>query len=585
MKVEAMSSAVNGMTITIREEGGQHSRTIDVTDWPGNRVLKSQVLESIALLNGPAGRWKSIATASNGLKSARTFLAWANTSCVTAMTDLSPALYAAWLDAVDATKADSSPRARNTAKGLVKAILLASADLPDATVKAVKRRYSESTTSAWEAKEFYTLQEFRYIHRGALGAVAAADRRISVNWQLALTPEDQVDLSDRDRWEALQILRSGGTERLTMKQYQALGVATTRPIVRKSGNRNGRSRRGTKEVSTWERRVDARALLFPTTSEAHAMVTLLVCEGGGNVATIQRRPRPNVLDTPDPDVVLLESETDKPRRGQVNRYKHEIEPSNTSLGAALLMIMSVTAPTAATAVLQGRKEGHRLIQWVNERGTFKGGLSARFETLQKSGRKWDARGEAVNWQKLRRTFVSRIAQRPTDHAPATFWDRYKSGDPEFHAQLDDLLARTADDIFDRSDAVAKVVSPEEAKAQGLLDNSTPTLSGMSCKDAEHNPETQRPCHQGWKACLGCSNAFALPHHLPWLLALHDALTALRDLVERGESWETRYGLAWGRLTKILGELPESTVRAARAGISEELIASVDRILNEGSYTR
>ncbi|MER5915561.1 hypothetical protein ABT124_35285 [Streptomyces sp. NPDC001982] len=114
-------------------------------------------------------------------------------------------------------------------------------------------------------------------------------------------------------------------------------------------------------------------------------------------------------------------------------------------------------------------------------------------------------------------------------------------------------------------------STEDLREAGLAEGTARELATgaldtarAACQDHDHHPETGTACGDSFLSCFTCGNCLVTKTHLPRLLAVLDALAALRQRMSEDEWWR-RYGLPWLAVRRdILGKFSPAAVAAAGA---------------------
>ena len=113
-------------------------------------------------------------------------------------------------------------------------------------------------------------------------------------------------------------------------------------------------------------------------------------------------------------------------------------------------------------------------------------------------------------------------------------------------------------------------SPAALEEAGLPPDTAATLNGgaldtawTACGDFDHNPVTDLPCSDSFLDCFHCGNCLVTRDHLPYLLALLDALVTRYQQMDQ-EHWWQRYGPAWAAVRRdILAKFDPAEVAEAR----------------------
>ncbi|MFE0723701.1 hypothetical protein [Streptomyces rochei] len=105
-----------------------------------------------------------------------------------------------------------------------------------------------------------------------------------------------------------------------------------------------------------------------------------------------------------------------------------------------------------------------------------------------------------------------------------------------------------------------------------------------CTDYEHSPfgPSGRSCAASFLLCTACPNARVTPAHHPRLAYLHQALTALRGVLDAAV-WEADWAEAHARLADLRARLGEPVWKAALGTVTGEDRATITQLL-QGTST-
>jgi hypothetical protein len=549
--------ATDGLSLTIWDEDGVSHRVESFNDSPGAVTLRQQWVKAIAAASGPLGTWKSLNTSIGKVSQARVFLPWAADNGILSLDDLIGDDWIAFQDHIRSVMAHTGPDSRNTILSSVKAVLL---QHPNRSLRrALSRRWME--TGSGSTREHYSVQELQQIRSAALKALRVAWERIEPNWLLVTTPKDAVPEDQMERWQALHEVLANPRERRPSKRLARILGAW----------RAGRQASATR----------LRETLFLNADEGVAAIVAIIGYNGENLSTTLRRKVPSTGATAGSEVAVLTTERVKRRRGtQALMVENVLEDSD--LGRVLALIRKVTEPARFAAqrnpqlfeVPNGTRTEQRatshenLILFANGAGSF---LNA--PALMPASPPWMPEGLRLSCQKLHRSYITRIAQAPTDHRERTFIEAYILKDAERIQELEDIHRDAQRQAFNLVQQVAiQLMTREEALEQGLDTQGTP--KGTRCRDIEHHPSTGKACDRGWLACLTCANAYIVTDNLPPIVALHDLLAAVERDGDDRDRFRRQYLTPLTQLRAVLADAGEHAVATARAAITPELNSQV-----------
>ncbi|RKS70669.1 hypothetical protein BZB76_5144 [Actinomadura pelletieri DSM 43383] len=576
-----------GLVVTVFGESGGVEGRYDFSVLPGSRDLLRACAAGFERLAGPDRNWRAAATCRTGYKVIRAFLRHVADldHPPEKAGEITPAVWASWRL--------SRP---DTVHGRV-GISVTRQWLPHvpgiaAETIAVAGRRIPKRPDPTEAA--YTREEFERIR-----AVAA----VTFNSALTRIRQGRAHLG---RWhagefaprsadwligEALDsVLRTGDVPRGRRQQRTVLAR-----YVRACGGRAAEQ--------TWGR-------LLLTLQEAYALAVLLICDQGWNRAVLDQMPVPD--DAPgmgENGLEIYRTEIYKRRRPAHLRYSSAnlVDHGPGSAGRLMRQAIEATEPARLTLELLGRPTDRLLIsRRATDAGPGKGvfHLGVPNQLVQ---RQWATRsglvedlsdGTAaftVSLRRLRRTVQVLVRREPAQNTPATHESVYLLRDPAVRDELEQIVVRgltdaaahaaatvqmrihlgaSADELTDVIDDPAKL----RAVAEGALDTAT-----GACLDFTASPfsEPGQPCTASFLICLACRNAVATRRHLPRLAYLHQALEALRAIVQ-APVWEQDWKIHYLRLSHLLNGHTTAAERAeATRRISEDDRLLIDRLLRRG----
>lgn len=208
-------------------------------------------------------------------------------------------------------------------------------------------------------------------------------------------------------------------------------------------------------------------------------------------------------------------------------------------------------------------------------------------------------GVRVSPRRLRRT-VQVFYGGPRHNTRSTHESVYLLRDAQVRAESTDVVAQGLSDAVNH--AVARVrmrlirhgdgqhhVDPEDlaaragipvATAQQVVAGQADTATG-ACVDFEHSPFTPSgPCAVSFLLCFACPNALATDRHLPRIVYLHHAMTALRSVVDPAV-WRVDWAAHHARVTDLL----DSHTSVAERPVLRGRVSDTDRRLVDAMLAR
>lgn len=542
----------SGLRVTISNEDGAGSRVFDLSEMPGSERLRRDLAKAIAVLNGPNGSWRRVASFTGVEGRLATLLKFADRRGVTSFSRLTPAV---WNDYRLALDNEYASRSVLTILQSVCPVIRKIPTLPAATAKATYRRRPPVVD---REQETYSPADFAAIQRAAQGAVHAAYRRITANTDLmARRGDPDLDAASAAKAEALFELSTTG-RLVTAKSFRDLGA----------------------ELIRYERRrpdlTAARAQLFLTPAESLACAVLLICHEGYNVSVVEQMTVPNRAATAADDWDAWTTETDKPRRGANGRFATDLlvdDGSDSSPGRAMRWIRAATDPARNYFLATGVSEDRLILFWTKRDKQ----PSRGFTYFRGAADSWWPQDVSPVCQlaMLHRTFVTQISRQPVHHSRKTHLDRYLLLDKKTREQMAPLI----EDGLRRGLMEAR----ERLKIQ-LVDSDTDPDKDTpvaSCGDFEHHPKTGLRCRESFLMCLLCTNASAAPRHVKRLVVLHDALDNLRSVCD-ADLWAEHFAPYYLSLMAFLeNDLTPAAIEQARAQATDADRAEIDALLQGG----
>lgn len=167
----------------------------------------------------------------------------------------------------------------------------------------------------------------------------------------------------------------------------------------------------------------------------------------------------------------------------------------------------------------------------------------------------------IGFNRMRKTYLERT-RTPTAHTPATlagYLSRMDTVRFEGFQIVHEALAEQVESALARREMTLE---------QNAMVAGDDTALGV-CTDFTHSPlDGGRTCSQNFLSCLDCSNARALPRHLPMQLAVLDALRDLRAALT-AHRWALEYAGRVAQIEDMISAYEPAQVRVAREKISDD----------------
>lgn len=298
------------------------------------------------------------------------------------------------------------------------------------------------------------------------------------------------------------------------------------------------------------------------------------------------------------------------------RPRHRRHASNNlvdvgpgSAGRVMRQVLAITAPARATLAELGTPTGRLLVARRHARYEHLSRFSHGDPVLlEEAIARWSRHadlvtaagpGVRVSPRRLRRT-VQVFYGGPRHNARSTHENVYLLRDAQVRAESADVVTQGLSDAVDH--AVARVrmrliragdgqhhVDPEDlaARAGIPLATSRRVVAGQAdtatgaCVDFAHSPFTPSwPCTVSFLLCFACPNALATDRHLPRIVYLHDAISALRSAVDPAV-WRVDWAAHHARVTDLLDTHTSPAERTVLRG----RVSDTDRRLVDAMLTR
>lgn len=552
--------AADSLTHTVYGESGELFGEFDFSDIEAPRQLISDLVTAFRSGTGSTGRWRSKSSVKEAASFVRRFavdLASDNPE-LESLSALSAEIWWAWRTKI---------KARTRWPGqinMARCLLYEFQGLNPTTRKALSRREKKPKNRLFEA---YSVKEYRRIYAAAWATVRSARWRIRAN------------LADLDAY----------------RQGQEPPDASTLPIKKEPWSRgrllsyiaeHGRFPGGHmphnridqfRELLRIENAGSAAQALYASTAEVFAGIVLLVCERGFNLTVLNElTATPHEADA-EPGNTTVHA-LDKPRRGPDARFFSS--SFSGKAGRIWRAVAEITQPSRdfleskgeptdillLGRVLEGSSGGKMFkSDWSQCRGTA--------ETWQKMSGLTDDNGAplTIDFRRLRLTeqVVNRRSNQNSDRVSEAIYRRpdeqtkkiargvILQGQMDALADAKAVVAVRAVGQNEISQAqldpkpLAKKLNVSVARVKQLLNGEMDTVV-TACADITKSPfgENGEVCPASFLRCLECKNAVATPRHLPRLVLLHEAISALASAVSEAV-WIADYKAIHEQLSSLL----------------------------------
>jgi hypothetical protein len=343
-------------------------------------------------------------------------------------------------------------------------------------------------------------------------------------------------------------------------------------------------------------------MLYPAPGELGAMTTLLICEQGWNLSVLEEMDIPD--QRPDGDVgevPIHRVEVVKWRRPRSNRFASNnlVDLGPGSAGRAMRQVLAITAHARECMNAQGIdtrrllvarclvKNGRNRLAWTI--GAPPHCVDEWTNTLDLSGGQ-DQAPLVISPRRLRRSHQA-LYGGTRQNTQRTHEDVYLLRDEQVRAEAVDTVAQGFHDALDHATATVRMrmVSAPSAgqgtqRSIGYTDVPADRVDDLNagrldtatgaCLDFEHSPFTLAgPCSVSFLLCFGCGNAVAVPRHLPRIIYLHEAMTALRSAVS-----PAAWNLDWAQHHARVGDLLDTHTSPTERGQLRLQLTEPDRRL-------
>lgn len=529
-----------GLVVWHMAEDGVKKASYDFGKLAVPPTLQREFAEVFAVQCGPAGAWKTLPSSRESwliLLYFSRFLA-EQEHVPDSLGELAPELWAAW-------RLSRTPN--STGEGQIRKIarlLKHHPRVPEETRKLMARRVPKGKTK----ETAYSNEEFDQIKLEATRRFRSALQRIRGNWQhLQDWREGRLD-EGTDDWlvgEALDhLVREGETpfyigrhdrQRTDPRYTEALG--------------------SDRSEDTWMR-------LFMTTTEACALMTLIIASYGWNATPVMELKVPDASpDAGGEGQIIYRVELEKRRRSQAMRYETRNLADWGAGSPGRLITHAIEATASARETLKNLGEPtDRLLIWRmgQRRAVYGEGPAVLFkgnDYLPDLWRHWREElgsGASLNLRRLRKTVVIAHQRQPTQHSQDTHDGVYVLPDPRTHADAQPVIA---EGITEAIESARTSFTAQISRAETAAGKDTPTTS---CSDYTHSPfgEQGLPCRASFLLCTACPNAVITPRHLPRLAYLLHVLEELKAVLAP-DVWDQDWREPYTRL-RDLRKAPDFT---------------------------
>lgn len=564
-----------GLIVEFRSDDGRQCRTFDFSALPGLPQIREELADAFGEATGPLGTWRRVGSA-NGLftivrKCARWFAD--NRPTMSRLAELSVA------DARMLLNALRSPTTGVVMMGHVRALFLHCATVSDDVQREMARFRSPSVPLA---RQPYTEEEWRWIGIALRSTVRRARTRILRHRQLV---ED---------YRAGKLDQRGPRD-----QQRCLGEVLdfylrTGDIPRSPGGTLGgptiRAGRGVDRA--------VKSLLHLSAGEAWLFGALLVALTGLNPSTVFALPAPHAMASAPTEKAIALVDAVKHRRGRwaamtipLTDVPTELQPSESDRRSPRVRETSLTTPFGVFMELLDLTELARQLSDSRNAFAFYNGQLLTTNSLTDTPpnsspaqrRAWlreiltgeherDAVVTGISLDRLRKTHLHRH-RRPVAHTQTTLARYLRKMDAVteegFQIVREALDEQVTDALARRRMTVVATATDETADHDTVIGN---------CTDFDHSPfDDDSTCRQTFLTCLDCANSRAFPRHLPYQLAVLDALRA-RQAQMPVQQWGTEYAGRVAQLDQIIAEFEPAQLAQARNEISDQHRHLASRLL-------
>ncbi|WP_143253938.1 hypothetical protein [Amycolatopsis keratiniphila] len=571
--------------MTVVAEDGEKLGKVDFHTALGPQELRQEAVTAFARLCSSTGTWVRYATCEKYGNYLKRFLSFLSGLAVppARVAEITPGIWSQWLLSGTMKEAEGH--------SVIRRILAKTDALPPDTRAAAEVRSRQRKAS--KQVEAYTLPEFKLIRSTARRTADRIERRIAAGLTLLARYRAGEFAAGSDESNVGELLDQLA---LTGDLDRDDDGTLTKPVQRACLKIPG----GYASILK---------MLFPCGLEIGALAALLACEEGWNLSVV------DLMDVPDfrpdggiGDVAIHRAATLKHRRppGRKHASNSLVDLGDGSAGHALRQVVTITAEARACMQRLGTPTsrllvGHRAQRLGPDRsawliGASKSSIDGWNATLaleSPHGGRLD-----VAAARLRRTHQA-LFSGPRQNTQRTHEDVYLLRNATVRAESADVIAAGLQGAVDHAATMVKMrllkasptPDPEELtelseqagmpleRVRELVKGDLDTATG-ACLDFEHSPFTPAgPCSASFLLCFGCDNGLATSRHLPRIIYLHDALSALRTAVDP-QIWSTDWAGHYSRISDLLTSNTTDSERAALRGrLTDRDRALIDQVLD------
>jgi hypothetical protein len=559
---------VDDLTFILTPDGDQ-PYTVDFTDWPGSVTIRKEAIAAVRSLcspdtdgDGTRGRqegtgWLTKSTQRTRVARVRSLLAWCETQGIESMSEFT----AEHWEAFEAEKRETLNPYSFAQYVLGWRSFVAASPAPAKTFLSTRGRVPNAT--APPSEDHYTVAQMKQIERAALRTVTNAVSRVQRTYRVIQESliEEAPPAAQRqviDLWHNnIPDRRPGG-----------IAEAIARVV-------------GPPEPRTGERSYLEHFFML-TPDEVTAAAALIAVRTGWNLSVLHSATAGalNAAVTESETVVTVA--TDK-RRRKTRRHSVNVLVGSTAAGRAWSLVMDATEPTRHYLTQQGTPSDRLLLRASSKRpGGDKPHERVRAGVPDEPGTvatSWMPQGLTLDMAKVRRSVLTVTNPGPVHNTPETWRRNYLDGNEDYRWETQQRAAQGHERLRARAREEVEMVLLDEEDAPIEIANGSHDVATGACRDINRHPLTGAPCQESFLDCLKCSNAVALPRHLPRLVLLHQTLKD-RSGATSEAAWE-RYAGHYLRLEAMLfdrARLTEATYRGHLQGATSQDRRDVAEVL-------
>jgi hypothetical protein len=349
-------------------------------------------------------------------------------------------------------------------------------------------------------------------------------------------------------------------------------------------------------------------MLYPTAVELGALVTLLICEEGWNLSVLEEMNVPD--QRPDGgvgDVTVHRTEIVKWRRPRSSRFASNnlIDLGPGSPGRTMRQVLAITSGARRAIAADGIATRRLLVarRFVSNGGDrLRWAIGAPEHCVEEWSNTLGLRADdgtplVASPRRLRRSHQVLFGG-PRQNTQRTHEDVYLLRDQNVRAEANAVIAQGLQDAVDHAVAAVRMrLLPAPVPGESLerraertgipasrladLEAGRLDTAAGACLDFGHSPFSPAgPCPVSFLLCFACGNAVAIPGHLPRIVYLHEAMTALRSVVGQAV-WELDWAGHYARVSDLLN----AHTRSAERNLLRTRLSGRDRRLVDDMLAR